>query len=45
LRVFENRVVRRIFGLRKNEVTGGWGKLHSKELERSCSTDGENRNA
>ena len=27
LRVFENRVLRRIFGSRKNEVTGGWRKL------------------
>jgi hypothetical protein len=27
LRVFENRVVRRIFGLRMDEVTGEWGKL------------------
>jgi hypothetical protein len=31
LREFENRVLRRIFGPKKNEVTGGWRKLH-KEL-------------
>jgi len=27
LRVFENRVLRRIFGTQRNEVTGGWRKL------------------
>jgi hypothetical protein len=32
LRVFENRVLRRIFGLRRDEVTGEWRKLHNKEL-------------
>jgi hypothetical protein len=32
LRVFENRVLRRIFGLKRNEVTGGWRKLRNKEL-------------
>jgi hypothetical protein len=32
LRVFENGVLRRIFGLKRNEVTGGWRKLHSEEL-------------
>ena len=32
LRVFENRVLRRIFGLKKNEVTGEWRKLHIEEL-------------
>jgi hypothetical protein len=28
LRVFENRVLRRIFGPKRDEVTGGWRKLH-----------------
>jgi hypothetical protein len=28
LKVFENRVLRRIFGPRRDEVTGDWGKLH-----------------
>jgi hypothetical protein len=28
LRVFEKRVLRRIFGLKRDEVTGGWRKLH-----------------
>jgi hypothetical protein len=32
LRVFENRVLRRIFGPRRDDVTGGWRKLHSEEL-------------
>jgi hypothetical protein len=32
LRVFENRVLRRIFGLRRDEVTGEWRKLHNKKL-------------
>jgi hypothetical protein len=30
LRVFENRVLRRIFGPKRDEVTGGWIKLHEK---------------
>jgi hypothetical protein len=30
--MFENRVLRRIFGLKRNEVTGKWGKLHNEEL-------------
>jgi hypothetical protein len=32
LGVFENRVLRRIFGERRDEVTGGWRKLHNEEL-------------
>jgi hypothetical protein len=32
LRVFENRVLRRIFGPKTDEVTGGWRKLHNEEL-------------
>jgi hypothetical protein len=32
LRVFENRVLRRIFGPKRNEVTGEWRRLHNKEL-------------
>jgi hypothetical protein len=32
LRVFENRVQRRIFGPKRDEVTGEWRKLHSEEL-------------
>jgi hypothetical protein len=33
LRVFEKRMLRRIFGPRRDEVTGGWRKLHNEELE------------
>jgi hypothetical protein len=32
LRVFENRVVIRIFGPKRNKVTGDWRKLHNEEL-------------
>jgi PAS domain-containing protein len=32
LRVFENRVLRRIFGLKRDEVIGEWRKLHNEEL-------------
>jgi hypothetical protein len=32
LRVFENRVLRRIFRLERDEVTEGWRKLHNEEL-------------
>jgi hypothetical protein len=32
LRVFENRVLRSTFGMKRNEVMGGWRKLHNKEL-------------
>jgi hypothetical protein len=38
LRVFENRVVRRIFGIKKDEVMGEWRKLHSEELHNLCSS-------
>jgi hypothetical protein len=32
LRVFENRVLRRVFGFKRDEVTGEWEKLHSEKL-------------
>jgi hypothetical protein len=32
LRVFENRVLRRIFGPKRDEVTGGWRELHNEKL-------------
>jgi len=32
LRMFEKRVLRRIFGPKRDEVTGEWRKLHNKEL-------------
>ena len=32
LRVFENRVMRRVFGPKRDEVTGEWRKLHKEDL-------------
>ena len=32
LRVFENRVLRRVFGPKRDEVIGEWRKLHNEEL-------------
>jgi len=32
LRVFENMVLRRTFGLRREEVTGEWRRMHNEEL-------------
>ena len=32
LRVFENRVLREVFGAKRDEVTGKWRKLHNEEL-------------
>jgi hypothetical protein len=36
--VFENRVLRRIFGPKRNEVTGEWRKLHNEELNNLYSS-------
>jgi hypothetical protein len=36
--VFENRVLRRIFGPKRDEVTGEWRKLHSEELHNLYSS-------
>jgi hypothetical protein len=38
LRVFENRVLRRIFGPKRDEVTGDWRKLYKEELHNLCSS-------
>jgi hypothetical protein len=38
LRVFENRVLRRIFGPKRDEVTGGWRKLHNEEPQNLYSS-------
>jgi hypothetical protein len=38
MRVFENRVLRRIFGPKRAEVTGGWRKLHNEELHNLYSS-------
>ena len=38
LRVFENRVLRRIFGPKRDGITGEWRKLHNEELNDLCSS-------
>jgi hypothetical protein len=37
LKVFENRALRRIFGPKRDEVVGGWRKLHNEKLNMYCS--------
>jgi hypothetical protein len=44
MRVFENRVLRRIFGLKKDEVTRGLRKLHNKKLHNLYSSPSIIRN-
>jgi hypothetical protein len=36
--VFENRVLKRIFGPKRDDVTGEWRKLHNEELHDLCSS-------
>jgi hypothetical protein len=36
--VFENRVLRRIFERKRDEVTGGWRKLHNEQLNNLYSS-------
>jgi hypothetical protein len=36
--VFENRVLRRIFGPKRDQVSGGWRKLHNEELHNLYSS-------
>jgi hypothetical protein len=36
--MFDNRVLRRIFGSKRDEVTGGWRKLHNEELHNLYSS-------
>jgi hypothetical protein len=38
LKVFENRVLRRIFGPKRDDVTGEWRKLHNEELHNLYSS-------
>jgi hypothetical protein len=38
LRLFENRVLRRMFGTNRDEITGEWRKLHNEELHILCSS-------
>jgi hypothetical protein len=39
LRVFENRMSGRIFGPKRDEVTGGWRKLHNEEFHNLYSSE------
>jgi hypothetical protein len=41
--VFENKVLRRIFGPKRDEETGGWRKLHNKELHNFYPSPSINR--
>ena len=41
---FENKVLRKIFGAKRDEITGEWRKLHSAELHASYSSPGIIRN-
>ena len=41
MRVFENRVLWRIFGPKGDEVTGEWRKLHNEELKDLYSSNQE----
>jgi len=34
LKVCENRVLRRIFGTKREELAGGWGRLRNEELHK-----------
>jgi hypothetical protein len=38
VQVFENRMPKRIFEPKRNEVTGGWGKLHTEDLHNLYSS-------
>jgi hypothetical protein len=42
LRKFENMLLRRIFGPNRDEVTGGWRKLHSEDLHNLYSSSSVN---
>jgi hypothetical protein len=43
LRVFNNRMLRRIFGPKRDELTGEWRRLHNKELAGHIAHRGERR--
>jgi hypothetical protein len=43
LRVFENRLLRRTFGPKRDEVTVGWRKLHNEELHNLYSSPSTGR--
>jgi hypothetical protein len=41
--VFQNRVLRRIFGPNREEVVGSWRRLHNEELHNSYTSPNINR--
>jgi hypothetical protein len=43
LQVIENRVLRRIFGSKKDEIRGGWRELHNEELHNLYSSQSTSR--
>jgi hypothetical protein len=43
MRVFENKVLGRIFGPKRDEVTGGWRKLYHEELHNLYSSSSKIR--
>ena len=43
-RVFENKVLRKIFGAKRDEITGEWRKLHNTELHALYSSSNIIRN-
>jgi hypothetical protein len=43
LRVLENRVLRRIFGPKREEVAGGWRRLHNEKLHKLFASQNINR--
>jgi hypothetical protein len=38
MRVFESRVLRRVFGPKRDEVAGGWREMHNEDLHNSYSS-------
>ena len=44
VRVFENKVFRKIFGAKRDEITGEWRKLHNAELDALYSSSNIIRN-
>jgi hypothetical protein len=38
LKMFQNRVLRRIFGPKRDEVTGKWRRIHNEELYTMCAS-------
>jgi hypothetical protein len=45
LRLFENRVLRRMFGPKRDEVAGGWRRLHNEKLHNLYASRNINRMA